>query len=115
MLEAVSAMFAFIPFQYLKLFPLEIAILIGAIFVFISFQMKNRSVGIDDITKINKIQIDQMNALIEQTKHLTDELAKVRKELTEAHNVIDEMRKEINNLEDSIRNYQLKEKEIQSK
>ena len=56
-----------------------------------------------------------MNALIEQTKHLTDELAKVRKELTEAHNVIDEMRKEINNLEDSIRNYQLKEKEIQSK
>ena len=105
MLEAFSAMFAFIPYQYLKLFPLEFAILIGAIVFLITFQLRNRSIYIDDVAKVNKIQIDQINALMHQTKLMTEELAKVRKELTEAHSVIDEMRKEVNSLEDMIRKH----------
>lgn len=111
MLEVVNAMLAFIPFQYLKLFSVEFAILIGAIIGLISFQMRNRTVNIEDISKINKLLSDQMNALISQTKQLSEELSRVRDELMAAHSVIDKMRKEINSLEDSIRKYQTHEKE----
>lgn len=110
MTETIGKFLSFLPLGYLKLFPLEIALLIGAIFVLISFQLKNRRVDIEDITTINKAQVAQIAAFISLISDLNEEIIKLRQQLKESHEAMDEMRNRINTLEDLLRSYERKER-----
>lgn len=76
---------------------------ISLIVVAFSLWLKKSDVDLTQVTSISKLQMEQLSQLIEQNKKLAEELHAVRKELSEAYQVIDDMRQRITELEETLK------------
>lgn len=74
---------------------------VGFIFLVFAMYLKVRSVSIDEVTSIGKLQSEQVAELISQVSQLSKDLSLARTEISSLYKKIDE-------LEDMVRHYRIK-------
>lgn len=74
---------------------------VGFIFIVFAMYLKVRSVSIDEVTSIGKLQSEQVAELLRQVSQLSKDLSAARGEISTLYKKIDE-------LEDLVRHYKTK-------
>lgn len=82
------------------------ALTVGFVAVVFAMYIKVRSVNIEEVTSIGKLQSEQVGLLINQVKQLSTDLAEARTEIHALYKKIDE-------LEDLVRMYRTKLKDAE--
>lgn len=77
--------------ELIKDAPGYFALTVGFIAVVFALYLKVRSINIDEITSISKLQSDQVGKLLIQVSQLSKDLASARKEISTLYNKIDEL------------------------
>ena len=77
---------------------------IGFIFAVFALYLKVRSINIDEVTSIGRMQSEQVSLLLTQITQISKDLAEARKEISTLYTKIDE-------LEDLVRLYRTKLRE----
>lgn len=86
--------------------PAFFTLTVGFIAVVFAMYLKVRSVNIEEVTSIGKLQSDQVTQLLSQVSQLSQDLAEARKEISSLYKKIDE-------LEDLVRLYRNKLKDAE--
>lgn len=96
-----------IPFfiELIKAAPGYFGLTVVFIIAVFALYIKVRSINMDEITTIGKLQSDQVGILLTQVSQLSRDLAEARKEISSLYNKIDE-------LEDVIRQYRSRLREV---
>ena len=77
------------------------ALTVGFIAVIFALYIKVRSINIEEVTSIGKLQAEQAGQLLQQVSQLSKDLAEARKEISHLYDKIDE-------LESLVRTYRSK-------
>lgn len=80
---------------------------VGFIVAVFALYLKVRSINIEEITSIGKLQSDQVGQLLNQVTQLSKDLAEARKEISSLYNKIDELENLVRQYRNRLRNAEL--------
>lgn len=90
----------------IKGIPTEFTIALSVFVAIVAIWLKSRDIDITAATSISKLQMEQVNSLMNQNKTLTDNLKELRLELTKTYDIVDELKTKVHMLQQQVETYE---------
>ena len=79
-------------FSVFKELPVEASLILTAVFVLTTLWLNSRKVDVESLTSVSKLQVENMQHILNQNKELAEELHKVRQSQAFLHSEIESLR-----------------------